>query len=147
MNEAKSFGMDIQLLLESIENSASFAFSRSGGPGGQNVNKVNTRVQITVDIAILGGLSSTEKERIIQKLSSRLKDHTNLSLFVDEERAQFRNREIAVERILSILKAANHLEKRRIPTKPGKAAKLVRLTTKKARSTTKSFRKEPRRDD
>lgn len=132
---------------QSIEREAHFSFARSGGPGGQNVNKVNTKVFISIQIEQLGGLSITEISRIISKLKNRLDSNGLLTISVEDERSQYRNREIAIERIEAIIILANHQEKRRIPTKPGKAAKLRRLVTKKTVSRIKSNRNKPRTED
>jgi Protein chain release factor B len=128
-------------------STAVFNFSRSGGPGGQNVNKVNTKVQISIDIDKLEGLSPIEKNCILSKLSVRLKGTTILSLFAEEERSQFRNREIAVEKIVSILINASRQEKKRIPTKPSKSSKIARLSSKKVRSFIKAGRHTPNQDN
>lgn len=139
--------MDQLLLHQSIEREAHFSFARSGGPGGQNVNKVNTKVFISIQIEQLGGLSITEISRIISKLKNRLDSNGLLTISVEDERSQYRNREIAIERIEAIIILANHQEKRRIPTKPGKAAKLRRLVTKKTISRIKANRNKPRTED
>lgn len=135
--------MNIQLVRESIATIADISFSRSGGPGGQNVNKVNTKVLLSIDLDRLEGITFVERERIKRKLGDKLKSVSILSVFVDEERSQFRNREIATEKVISILVQANKMEKKRIPTKPSKSSKVARLASKKAHSTIKSGRRNP----
>lgn len=138
--------MNIPLVRASIETTGVFSFSRSGGPGGQNVNKVNTKVLLSIDIDKLVGFTLCEKMRIKTRLGERLKESTILSLFVDEERSQFRNREIATERALNILIQANKIDKKRIPTKPSKASKVARIKTKKVHSSIKAGRRAPSQD-
>lgn len=139
--------MNQQLLHLSIEKEARYTFARSGGPGGQNVNKVSTKVFISVKISALEGVSATEKERITQTLQSKLDKDGVLTLSVDKERSQFRNREISLKKIESIIVQANFQTKKRIPTKPGKTATLRRISSKKSRGLLKTNRTLPNRDD
>lgn len=127
-------------LHESILREAVLSFSRSGGPGGQNVNKVNTKVTVALRLDLLSGLSPLELERVQNRLSSRINEQGEFTLQADEERSQLRNREIALERIEGLIKAASRPEKKRIPTRPGKSAILKRLKTKKIRSQIKAER-------
>ena len=139
--------MDTKALHLSIEQEARFTFARSGGPGGQNVNKVNTKVFISVNINCLQGLSVHDISRISSKLSNRLDVDGVLTISVEDERSQYRNREIALERIEALILRANFQEKKRIPTKPGKAAKLRRLGAKQIRSHIKTNRVQPSHED
>ena len=139
--------MNLLLLHQSIEQESRFSFARSSGPGGQNVNKVNTKVFISVQIKLLEGLSAVELNRIILKLTKRLDSNGLLTISVEDERSQYRNREIALHRIEAIIIDANHQDKKRIPTKPGKSAKLRRFMSKKTNSLNKKNRVVPHEED
>jgi ribosome-associated protein len=133
--------MNKELLHLSILKTVALTFSRSGGPGGQNVNKVNTKVFASLPLTLLEGLSSEELDLVHNRLFNRIDAEGNLSISVDEERSQLRNREIALLRLENLIASAARKDKKRIPTKPGRGAKLERLKRKKLHSLIKSSRK------
>lgn len=115
-------------------------FARSGGNGGQNVNKVNTKVHLVLPVSAIGGISEEEMDRLRIKLSSILNKEDCLFLDVDDERYQERNREIAFARIENRILQALVIPKKRKPTKPTKASKERKLKLKKIRSEVKKNR-------
>jgi ribosome-associated protein len=124
----------------SVSRNVNFEFSRSGGPGGQNVNKVNTKVLAKIALADIEGLTEVELALVRERLTSRINQEGFLIVQAREERTQGANREIAVARLVSLVIGAARRDPPRIPTKPGRAARERRLGAKKIRSTTKENR-------
>lgn len=129
-------------LREWIEQEADWEFSRSGGPGGQNVNKVNTRATLRVGIDRLP-VDDASKERVREKLSNRITGEGELLIHASEGRSQSANRRAAVNRAASLLSAALRRQKRRKPTRPSKGAKERRIDAKKLRGRQKQNRRPP----
>jgi len=121
--------------------------TRSGGPGGQHVNTSSTRIEVWWDIGASPTLTPDQRERLLQRLESRLDGEGRLRIVASESRSQLRNREAATERLRAIVAAALAVPKPRKRTKPSRAAKAARLEAKRRRAATKRERRPPRHDD
>lgn len=115
-------------------------FVRAGGPGGQNVNKVASKVQLRFNVREAASIPENLRSRLQHKLASRLTVDGDLLVSSSVYRDQPRNREAAMERLRTILSDALRRPKRRVPTKPSAAAKEQRLTAKKKRGRLKRER-------
>ena len=132
--------MDAEAVRKWIEDHGEETFSRSSGPGGQNVNKVSTKALLRVPLGSLEGVTEGERLRLFDKLKNKLTTEGDLVIQAQDERSQLLNRELAVERMVHTIVQALHREKPRKKTKPTKASKERRLTAKKITSTTKRNR-------
>ena len=112
-------------------------FSRSSGPGGQHAQKTETRVEAIFDVEGSAALTSRQKQRVLRKAGPVLR------AVAQDERSQTRNRELAIERLAAQLADALKVERRRVPTKPSKAAVERRLEQKRRRSQKKRLRQRP----
>lgn len=135
--------MNLELLRSSIEAGVALDFVRSGGPGGQNVNKVNSKAVARIRLDEVRGLSAAERAMATARLASRLTTAGELIVQSDEERDQGRNRVTALARLFSIIAGAARLPKPRKATKPTRAARERRLSSKRSRSASKELRRKP----
>jgi ribosome-associated protein len=109
-----------------------FQTSRSSGPGGQNVNKVESRVQLKFDVNNTQVLSEEEKLTLLQKAGNKIDQEGFLQLSSQENRSQIQNKELVIRKFYDLLRSAFHKKKVRKATKPRKSAVEKRLKTKKA---------------
>ncbi|HXK51936.1 MAG TPA: alternative ribosome rescue aminoacyl-tRNA hydrolase ArfB [Caldisericia bacterium] len=126
-------------MIEIPENEVQVSFSRSSGPGGQNVNKTNTKVTITWNIAESTAFSEEEKDQIIQFYQREVLQVSN-----QETRSQLDNRRRAMMILRKMVEVALVEEEERIPTKPTYASKVKRVELKKQHAKTKNLRRKPR---
>jgi len=128
--------------ISGIKRELIFQTSRSGGKGGQNVNKVETKVEIYFNIADSYVLSPSQKETLLKKLESKLSEGGVLRLTESKYRSQLQNKEAVLDKLTGLLSKALIKPKLRRATKPSKASKRRKAETKKKRSEVKQWRKK-----
>ena len=128
---------------EKIISELSFKAVRSSGAGGQNVNKVSSKVVLTFDLVNSIALSDEEKERSIKKLKSKLTLEGILILNCDEDRSQLKNKGIVIKRFLELIEKSLVVPKERKPTKVPKSVVEKRLKDKSTTAEVKQNRKKP----
>ena len=133
--------------LEIPEHELNFAVSRSGGPGGQNVNKVSTRVTLRFNVDSSESLNSDQRRRIHSRLATRINKEGILQVTSQRTRSQELNRADVLERFAELLREALHKEPPRIPTRVSRAAKIKRVEEKKKRTEIKVGRSRKGWDD
>jgi ribosome-associated protein len=123
----------VTLPLDEVE----LRFSRSSGPGGQHAQRTETRVEAVLDVESSSALTPAQKRRVVARAGPVLR------AVAQDERSQWRNRELAVERLVATLRDALRVERPRRPTKPSAAARERRLAEKRRRAEVKRMRRPP----
>jgi ribosome-associated protein len=123
-----------------LESEFHFSASRSGGPGGQNVNKVSSKVELRFSLLSTSLFSETEKEIIFKKLKNKINKEGELLIISQSERTQLLNKKVVIERFYILISKALTLPKYRKETRPTLASKFRRLDEKKNRGSIKRLR-------
>lgn len=126
-----------------LQSELQFKAVRSSGAGGQNVNKVASKVELTFDLEASIGLSDVEKNRLKRKIGNRLTTENVLLLQCEESRSQHKNKALVIDRFFELIKDGLIVPKKRIATRVPRAVVKKRLKTKKVRSERKANRKPP----
>ncbi|MGE0590232.1 MAG: alternative ribosome rescue aminoacyl-tRNA hydrolase ArfB [Cyclobacteriaceae bacterium] len=128
---------------DDIKEEIEFSTTRSSGPGGQNVNKVNSKVVLRWNVTHSNLLTDEVKLILKSRLKSKLTSVGDLVIAVQESRSQRENKELAIVKLNHLLKRSLTPKKRRKPTKPTKASKVNRQKEKKLKSEKKQWRQKP----
>jgi len=141
--ETLSIGPGLAIPLAEV----SFRFSRSSGPGGQNVNRTASRVELRFDVSGSPSLPEPVRERVLRRLARYIDSSGVLHLSADSTPSQWRNRQEVVERLQRLLCQAVQPPKRRVATRPTHGSRERRLRGKRRHSRTKALRRKPSLDE
>jgi len=125
-----------------LENEFVYSTSRSGGPGGQNVNKVSTKVELRFSVLLSSLFSETEKEIIFKKLKNKINKEGELLIVSQSERTQLLNKKVVTEKFYDLVSKALTVPVKRRVTRPTLKSKIKRLETKRNRGFIKKLRKD-----
>ena len=131
--------MNKEIILKELH----FKAIRSSGAGGQHVNKVSTKIELTFDLGNSEALNDDEKTLLKSKLSSKLTSENILILTVEETRSQHKNKELAIKKFVTLIVTNLKKPKKRTPTKPSKSVIKKRTETKLKKSVKKALRRKP----
>jgi ribosome-associated protein len=131
-----------ELQYRKFESEFVFSTSRSSGPGGQNVNKVSTKVELRFSLISTSLFSETEKELIFKKLKNKINKEGELVLISQSERTQLMNKKVVTEKFYELVSKSLTVPAKRRPTKPTLSSKVKRLEKKKNRGKIKRQRKD-----
>ena len=131
-----------ELKSRNFENEFMFSTSRSGGPGGQNVNKVNTKVELRLNLLLTTAFSEKEKEIIFRKLKNKINKEGEIILVSQAERTQLMNKSVVKEKFYDLISKTLTIPLKRTPTRPTQTSRFKRLDSKRNRSNMKKLRKQ-----
>lgn len=137
----------MHISVSDLEREVTFKTSRSGGKGGQNVNKVSSKVELNLNVNESALFTREQKELIRLKLGRRINSEGILQVITEEERSQYRNKQRGLEKLLQLLVRSLHQPAMRKATKPGRSAIEKRLKNKQARSMKKLSRRMGRSEE
>jgi len=132
----------MEFSIQDLSPNITFKTSRSGGKGGQHVNKVSSKVELNYDFESSALFNAGQKERLKQKLATKMTAEGEIQVISEEERSQFLNKERALEKLQILIRNALHIQKARKSTKPKKSAIEKRLKNKQLKAVKKISRRK-----